>query len=585
MKHTPGHHGSTRTTALRLAAAAILALGKLITAASAAEEAPVFEVARINAGLENPPDAPQRATPQATLDFFISAVRNRDFATAAHALDLAGTPAARQGEVGPRRARQLGYVLLTTNVVHWSEVPDTPDGRVRVRGGDGGALTDVLRRRAVRVGTMEADGRRIPLHLHRLENDDGDRVWLFSRATVAAVPALYEAQGPGALVSVVPKEWLWRVASDDQAWRLYAGAALVAVSAVAGGLVWLVTSVLGRLVFKERAVAKALGRSAGSFGVLAMLVTFGITTSRFLVLDSLGFNVVRMLTWLVVFLLGTMIAWRLLGAVVRAASLYFAPNDADEDRAMRGIKTHIAVAQRILLVVVIALGLGLLLLQLGVLSSLGLSIAVSTGLLTAVFLVAARPVFTSLVSAAQIAGTKPVEIGDVVILDDVWGRVEDIAFAFVVIRTWRNTRLIVPHDHLLSHPFENLSRRDDTVMHTIDLFVDYHTDIDAVRRRFEEIVEADERAGGTRYFTVSELRPQEVKLQAWVTGPSPTRAWHLHNDVREQLLQFVQSDAARLPRLRHEAVPARASGPRTDVARDPSPAREPDVANAEEGAS
>jgi small-conductance mechanosensitive channel len=517
-----------------------------------AQDAPVFEVERINPGLASPPAPFQLATPQSTLDFFVSAVRESDFDRAAHALNLAGIPIEAQARRGPELARKLGYVVLTSNVVRWSEVPDTPAARLPVTTGDGATVSEIIRRRVLRLGMMEAEGREMPIQLQRLENAAGERVWLFARTTVTAIPALYDAHGSGPLVSLVPREWIWRAATDSGNWRAYLGAAVLAGS-VAVGLVSVgLAYALGRILAHRSALGRAIGRTAGRIGLLVALVTFSVSSSRFLVLDEVGFNALRMLTWLFAFVVATTIAWRLLAALVSSLSLYFAPDDADENRAMRGIKTHIAVAQRVLLTIVAAVAFGVLLQQFGAFSSLGLSLAISTGLFTAILLLAARPIFANLVSATQIAGTKPVEIGDVVTIDDRWGRIEDIAFSYVVVRTWTNTRLIVPHDYLLSHPFENWSRESDTVMREIDIYVDYHTDVDAVRRHFEEIVARDPRALDPSYFAVSELRPHEVKLQAWVTGESSFHCWQLHNDVRERLLQFVQDDAARrLPRLRH----------------------------------
>jgi small-conductance mechanosensitive channel len=519
---------------------------------TAAQDAPVFEVERINAGLASPPPPYELATPQSTLDYFVSAVRESDFERAAHALNLAGIPVDEQAQRGPELARKLGYVLLTSNLVRWGDVPDTPAARLPVTTGDGATVTDIVRRRVIRLGTMEAEGRSMPLHLQRVQNAAGDRVWLFARTTVTSIPVLYGAHGSGPLVSRVPREWIWRAATDTGNWRAYLGAGVIAGSAAVGVVSAVLAYAIGLIVARKSAVGKVLRRTARRIGLLAALIAFGVASSRFLVLDDLGFNAVRMLTWLLAFVVATSVAWRLLGALVSSLSLYFAPDDADQNRAMRGIKTHIAVAQRILLTIVAAIALGLLIQQLGVFSSLGLSLAVSTGVVTAILLLAARPIFANLVSAAQIAGTKPVEIGDVVTIDEHWGRIEDIAFSYVVVRTWTNTRLIVPHDYLLSHPFENWSRESDTVMRAIDIYVDYHADVDAIRRRFEAVVEADDRALAPRYFFVSELRPHEVKLEAYVSAASSFECWELHNDVRERLLQFVQEDAAgRLPRLRH----------------------------------
>ncbi|MFP4270505.1 MAG: mechanosensitive ion channel family protein [Alphaproteobacteria bacterium] len=526
------------------------------SASAAAQDAPVYEVEAINAGLAAPPPETERATPMATLDFFLEAVREQRFDRAAHALDLGDVPVERQSERGAVLARQLGYLLLTGNVVDWDDVPDTPDAQLEVENRDGTGVVDVVRRRSVPSGTLAGDGRDIPVHLRRVRADGEPAVWLISRFTLAQVGEAYRAHGGPFFEGRIPEHWVWRIVDNEGFARLYAVAALFGASGVLGALAWAAARLTVRLLAGRSAIARAVGRSARLVGLTTWAVTFAFVASRILVLDGSGLSALRVATWAAVFVLATMLVWRLAGATVETLSRRLAPDDADEVRRGRGIKTNVAVAKRVLLLVVIAVGLGLLLAQLGVLSSVGLSLAVSTGLVGAVLALAAQPIFANLVSSMQIAATRLVEIGDIVVVDGTWGRVEDIAFAYVVIRTWTNKRLIVPHDHLFSRPFENWSRHDDAIMRPVEIYVDYDTDIAAVREAFEHSIKGDERCVGPTYFAVTELRPHEIKVEAWVTGPSTAQSWYLHNDVRERMLACLQAaPERRLPRIRHAARP------------------------------
>ncbi len=57
----------------------------------------------------------------------------------------------------------------------------------------------------------------------------------------------------------------------------------------------------------------------------------------------------------------------------------------------------------------------------------------------------------------QLALTQPVRVGDTVEFEDAWGYVERITFTYVTIRTWDERRKIIPLQYFMSHPLENLT--------------------------------------------------------------------------------------------------------------------------------
>lgn len=184
--------------------------------------------------------------------------------------------------------------------------------------------------------------------------------------------------------------------------------------------------------------------------------------------------------------------------VVAAVSLglsqrYVVPLGLD-DPANRRIKTTVYVTRRLALVFVALLWLGYIIHRVGVFDRFGLSVLASAGVLGvlgALVTIAARPLLGNMVAGLQIALTDPLRVGDVVVYDGHWATVEDIAFAHTVLRTWLDTRLIVPHSDFLSKPFENWSKEGEEVRRIVKIPVDYRIDVDQVPRKVEEIVEGD----------------------------------------------------------------------------------------------
>jgi small-conductance mechanosensitive channel len=205
-------------------------------------------------------------------------------------------------------------------------------------------------------------------------------------------------------------------------------------------------------------------------------------------------------------------------------------------------------------VVVALLSLGYILMKIGVFETFGLSLLASAGAIGILVAIAARPLLGNMVAGLQIALTDPVRIGDVVVYDDHWATVEDISFAHTVLRTWTDTRLIVPHTDFLSRPFENWSKEGEAVRRIVKIPVDYRIDVGQVRRKVAEIVADDPRSTGeSPEVEMVEANADTAVLWVWISGTNAFTSWYLHNEVRERVVAFLKEleGGAYLPRRRH----------------------------------
>src|SRR5918999_198986 len=103
----------------------------------------------------------------------------------------------------------------------------------------------------------------------------------------------------------------------------------------------------------------------------------------------------------------------------------------------------------------------------------GASILASAGVAGIIIGFAAQRSIATLLAGLQIAITQPIRLDDVVIVENEWGRIEDITLTYVTVRIWDERRLVVPITHFIEQPFQNWTRTSADLLCTVLLYVDY----------------------------------------------------------------------------------------------------------------
>jgi small-conductance mechanosensitive channel len=68
---------------------------------------------------------------------------------------------------------------------------------------------------------------------------------------------------------------------------------------------------------------------------------------------------------------------------------------------------------------------------------------------------AAQRSIAPLLASLHLAVSQPIRIDDVVVVENEWGRIEEITLTLVVVRIWDLRRLIVPTTYFLEKSFQN----------------------------------------------------------------------------------------------------------------------------------
>jgi small-conductance mechanosensitive channel len=223
----------------------------------------------------------------------------------------------------------------------------------------------------------------------------------------------------------------------------------------------------------------------------------------------------------------------------------------------RKIHTQLRVVKRIVIVVVTILALGTMLMTFPIVRHLGTTVLASAGIIGIVVGMAAQRTIGTFIAGLQIAFTQPIRVDDVVIVENEWGRIEEITLTYVVVKIWDLRRLIVPITYFIEKPFQNWTRVTADILGTVYLYVDYSVPIDAIRAELQKILNASEFWDKkVCVLQVTDATERTMQLRALMSAADASTAWSLRCEVREKLVDFVAKNYPQaLPKLRAEFNP------------------------------
>jgi hypothetical protein len=138
------------------------------------------------------------------------------------------------------------------------------------------------------------------------------------------------------------------------------------------------------------------------------------------------------------------------------------------------------------------------------------------------------------------------------VVENEWGRIEEITLTYVVLRIWDLRRLVLPISYVMEKPFTNWTRTSADLLGTVFLHVDYSVPVDEVRQELHRLLQESELWDGKVWrLPVTDATDRTVEIRALMSAASSGDAFELRCEIREKLIAFLQArypDA--LPRLR-----------------------------------
>jgi small-conductance mechanosensitive channel len=185
---------------------------------------------------------------------------------------------------------------------------------------------------------------------------------------------------------------------------------------------------------------------------------------------------------------------------------------------------------------------------------LGTTILASAGLAGLIIGLAAQRTIGTFIAGLQIAFTQPIRVDDVVIVENEWGRIEEITLTYVVVKIWDLRRLIVPITYFIEKPFQNWTRSSADILGTVYIYVDYTVPVDAIREQLHKLLEKSQHWDHkVCVLQVTNTSEKAIELRALMSALDASTAWTLRCEIREKLLEFIKDKYPQaLPRSRIE---------------------------------
>ena len=265
---------------------------------------------------------------------------------------------------------------------------------------------------------------------------------------------------------------------------------------------------------------------------------------------------------LVVPLLMGWFAIAMIRASVKAVEVATDITVADNLRARRR-RTRSAILGRIAIIAIGFITICLMLLSIPSIRSIGVTLMASAGLAGLAVGAAAQPALKNIIAGVQMAFTEPIRIDDVVIIENEWGRIEEIRLTYVIVRLWDERRLVVPVSKFLESSFQNWTRTTSGLLGSAFFWLDPTTDIVRLRAKFEELVKADPLWDGRAHvLQVTDTKPDAIEVRVLATASDAARAFDLRCSLREAMLAYIRDEMPEaLPRRR---VAVDGQGPQPD---------------------
>src|SRR5580704_12112464 len=217
------------------------------------------------------------------------------------------------------------------------------------------------------------------------------------------------------------------------------------------------------------------------------------------------------------------------------------------DRHSRHVRTKIILVTRAVQALIVALTVAAILWTIPPLRDIGIAILASASVIGVLVGLAAQTTLGNLFAGLQIAFTDAIRIDDIVVVQNLTGRIEEITLTYVAVRVKDNTTLILPCTYFTTTPFQNWTHKGAQISGIVEIGVDAHAPLDtllpALRGELGRILERSsywDRGRGD--IVVEDATGSAVKLIAMVTAVDGAAVEPLRWEVREGLLTFLREN-------------------------------------------
>jgi len=248
------------------------------------------------------------------------------------------------------------------------------------------------------------------------------------------------------------------------------------------------------------------------------------------------------------------IAWGIIAIIQIFKKTFLENYDTSEEDNLKSRKFHTQfnILERIIIFLIVLIATGLILMLFDEVRRIGISLFASAGIAGVIIGFAAQRTIAAVLAGLQIAITQPIRLDDVVIIENEWGRIEEITLTYVVVNIWDKRRLIVPTTYFFDKPFQNWTRTTSEILGTVFIYTDYNVPFDALRKELTRLLESnplwDKKVN---VLQVTDAKENNIEVRALMSAKDSGAAWDLRVFIREKLIEFLQKNyPGSLPKTR-----------------------------------
>jgi small-conductance mechanosensitive channel len=163
---------------------------------------------------------------------------------------------------------------------------------------------------------------------------------------------------------------------------------------------------------------------------------------------------------------------------------------------------------------------------------------------------AARQTLGAVFAGFVLLLSRPFDIGDWVVIDEVEGIVTDVSLFNTRLRTWDDEQVVVPNDEVTTTEIVNRSR-EGRLRITLDVGVDYDADVErAAEVAREAMTDLDPLMDDPApHVVVKRFGDSAVvlELRFWISNPSARRRWVAQTAVIEAVKGAFDGEDVKIP--------------------------------------
>jgi len=310
---------------------------------------------------------------------------------------------------------------------------------------------------------------------------------------------------------------------------LWSVVAAIGAAALALAVAEVVHRVVRRLARSSALMSELFAHTRRPFQAAGTVMAIQLAV-RFTTDDSAGTEWRRSLLHFLVVVVIAALAWLVGGLLVALEDFTLARwrTDVPDNRRARQLHTQVVMLRRVTIAAIVVVTVGVILMTFPEVRAVGGGLLASAGLISVVAALAAQSLLSNFFAGLQLAFSDAVRLDDVVVVEDEWGKIEELTLSYVVVQIWDDRRLILPTSYFTSTPFENWTRTRSAVLGTAEFDVDWSVPVQQMRDELRRLLEGTPLWDGrVCVLQVTEATGGMVRLRALVSPADAPSLWDL----------------------------------------------------------